>query len=637
MQEDINFKGDVLGQIKSVPGQFFSKETTDEENSFYFSDENLPRSISELKVNLNIMIKKVLEQKKNYFGSSNNQIALINDCVGIISDIHGDLFSLLSSLYCMGAITLQENDFIFYNVDKNTYYTQQEYEKSKEAEEYTQRLNDIMFLNQQLDNYHLYLSAISSSGPDEKFKPFSVEWTDRNKNKYVINEDSVVINFMQREYNCYIFNKSNPKAKMPLEDFIYNLIIKLQQETGRFCVLPTPHLNPNFKGKFINLGDYIDRGFESMECLCISELLTMAGLNIINCIGNHEAMSIMYDDNFFYNFVKRGIKNGTFTTGKLINTGRVGTNGKPIYESFSHTILCKGHLYKLFSIVKSLVADKGKIAGVDFSCEWERELNKLDATLKEKLLAINFSDKLFNTQVEANKFYDSLIQLGFEDKDFFEIKIAVGNTIFGELYDRVDFMKNGFESIVECDEKHKLDFIFGERYWPKSQDDVFLNINQNVGHDAGHFIIISDKFNVTRHDTFRSVGYRKYSSRVCVLVKEIPTNEIFLFTNTLERCYPRHPQRINFINETLAFMDYDFEKAILKNCIPILSPDAKETNKTSFYAKKQSDEIKKFVSKKRMRTFFNIDMKLWKQICKNKSKDNDKKVENENHEAQCQI
>lgn len=64
MQEDINFKGDVLGQIKSVPGQFFSKETTDEENSFYFSDENLPRSISELKVNLNIMIKKVLEQKK---------------------------------------------------------------------------------------------------------------------------------------------------------------------------------------------------------------------------------------------------------------------------------------------------------------------------------------------------------------------------------------------------------------------------------------------------------------------------------------------------------------------------------------------------------------------------------------------
>ena len=121
------------------------------------------------------------------------------------------------------------------------------------------------------------------------------------------------------------------------------------------------------------------------------------------------------------------------------------------------------------------------------------------------------------------------------------------------------------------------------------------------------------------------------------MVKEIPTNEIFLFTNTLERCYPRHPQRINFINETLAFMDDDFEKAILKNCIPILSPDAKETNKTSFYAKKQSDEIKKFVSKKRMRTFFNIDIKLWKQICKNKSKDSDKKVENENHEAQCQI
>ncbi len=645
MQENIIFKGDVLGQIKSVPRQFFSEKTTEEENNFRIANENLPKSISELKANLNIMIKTVLRQKENYFGSSSDQIALIKNCVGIISDIHGDLFSLLSSLYCMGAITLQENDFIFYNADKNTYYTQQEYENSEDAADYNAMLKDINSLYTQLSNYYSYVLSISlSDKSEEDIEPFCVEWKDRKKDEYVIKEDSVAIKSLKYEHNCYISNKSKPEKKMLLEDFIK----EIQNKMDTFYVFPTPHLNPNFKGRFINLGDYIDRGFESMECLCISELLGMANLNIINCIGNHEAMSIGIKDKIFYNFVKRGIKNGTFTTGKLIDTGRINENEQHIYESFSHTILCKGHLYKLFSIVKNLIVDKGKIADVDFFCEWESELNKLDTTLKEKLLAVDFSDELFNTPTDPNKFYDSLIQLGFEDKDFFEIKIAVGNTIFGELYNRIDFTQNGFEAIVDCDESYKLDFIFGERYWPKSKDEVFLNINQNVGHDASEFITISDQFNVTRHDAFRSVGYRANSSKVCVLVKDITaTNEIFLFTNTLELIYRHQAQKINFANEILGFTDDDFEKAILKNYKQIITHQAKETNKASFHVKKQTDEFKKFVSKGRMKRFFNIDLELWQQICKNKSKYNDqdneqdneqnKEIKKKNSKTHCQI
>ncbi len=72
-------------------------------------------SIDDQKSMLNSMISVILSSPISKNGTLNN------DTIAITTDIHGDLFSLLSSLVECGAVIVRENDFMYYNITANRF------------------------------------------------------------------------------------------------------------------------------------------------------------------------------------------------------------------------------------------------------------------------------------------------------------------------------------------------------------------------------------------------------------------------------------------------------------------------------------------------------------------------------------
>lgn len=286
-------------------------------------------------------------------------------------------------------------------------------------------------------------------------------------------------------------------------------------------VMPTPHINPNFKGKLINLGDFIDRGPESVQCICIAELLSLTlGPQMINIIGNHEVM--LYpdanpDENGSYksstglikNIIQRGIDAGYFNTCVVIDTGRKNEQGKHIYNSYAHVPFCKKHSFQLFRFVKVFLSEDDtfiskKIKDEDCYKErfsqmksvWNKQYKKLPDDLKNKIKQI-INDNVIPYPNSIECFYsdpnlllyDKLSKYKIDDVDLFKIKNAVGNSIF-YFHDGSSVNSYSFGlylgSIIGADFLYShtcdMDWIFGERYKP-NEDSLFATVTQQVGHE----------------------------------------------------------------------------------------------------------------------------------------------------------
>ena len=262
------------------------KSTTGFNGVFELVDD-IYTAVDDQKIHFNNMIRKLNEVKANRikelteaFKGKNpdKEVATdIDNCAlqagwtAKITDVHGDLFSMLASYVYVGAVDFVEGDFIYYAVKTGTYLTQEMYDQLED------------------------------------------------------------------------------------KSLIY--------------VIPTPHINPKFKGTIVILGDYIDRGPESLQCICMAELISFKlGKQMVNIIGNHEAMlgtETVKDKSYGYklsqglikNIIQRGINGGYFNTCVVVDTGNKDKDkdGKPVYESYAHTMICQKHLMKMFKFVQALM------------------------------------------------------------------------------------------------------------------------------------------------------------------------------------------------------------------------------------------------------------------------------------------
>ncbi len=308
-------------------------------------------------------------------------------------------------------------------------------------------------------------------------------------------------------------------------------------------VIPFPFIN-NIKGKVINCGDIIDRGPESIACLVINTLLAQAMPDSIICLlGNHEAMRytlLNYDwDNFLscgdliINFIDFCVQKNILRTGYIEKGIK---DGKKIHHVYSHTVFLKEHLPKLFNMLYNLnLKTESRNKETTFIKKllerWKDRFEKLNKDLKLKVNTFKSSSQ-FTEFLKTHKlrrpysviededfedFYNTLINFGFKDVEFFELKFAIGD-VFHNNYYHFLASKIGYS--------YGLDYsiygwLFAERHEPKlsASEQIIPNIIQYLGHNFRNYLNIFATFIYL--DLRRSCAYRNGESRVALLVFNI--------------------------------------------------------------------------------------------------------------------
>lgn len=615
-------------------------ELTDEESKFNYPfyqigddvirlQTTIPKQISiqAQEKNINALIGKVIEFKEQYYEDfetryknkhTNDNIefnienmSLQKNSRAVMSDAHGDLFSLLSAIYSIGFINLYKNNFLYFNLKTKQFVSREECyrileEAAKKTNEAWQPI-DIF-----LEHIEIFLQIINK-------KDKTIEQKINELQKYI--KEKEILNFEIGEFNKFItftYEKISIKIDETIcgqtqrfsikisdnnftnyKELIYNpfnyvndvkeMFVDWKKEFANkilnenfntiFYVIPmlfinqNIYMNPDSYGKFIDLGDSIDRGPESVACLVTYALLSKAIPQSIKCmLGNHETMQriLGYDNNDFVNLIDFCIENRILKAGYIEKSI---VNGKTIWRAYSHTIFTKKHLPKLFALLVILSyissSETSDIANAikkrlddDFEKylkeKWSIIFNSLDKALQEKLtnflkdndlkeLLLNYfnvydpnpksfswkdsDDDLVDNdnedkfkKIEWQNFYKALIELGFTNNEFFELKFALCSIFYNNYYaTALTIWESVFKSL--CGD---MFWPFGERYVPNDKNELFDNVIQYLGHDYGDFVLIPESLGglVIYLDTYRSAGYRNNESRLNLLLINIMLNTI---------------------------------------------------------------------------------------------------------------
>lgn len=613
---------------------------TDEESKFNYPfyqigddvirlQTTIPKQISiqTQEKNINALIGKVIEFKEQYYEDfetryknkhTNDNIefnienmSLQKNSRAVMSDAHGDLFSLLSAIYSIGFINLYKNNFLYFNLKTKQFVSREECyrileEAAKKTNEAWQTI-DIF-----LEHIEIFLQIINEKDKtiDQKINELQKYIKEKGILNFEISKFNKFITFTYEKISIYIGETSYSQTQRfsikisdnnftNYKELIYNfnyvndvkeMFVDWKKEFANkilnenfnaiFYVIPmlfinqNIYMNPDSYGKFIDLGDSIDRGSESVACLVTYALLSQAIPQSIKCIlGNHEAMQLLlsyFVDCDFISLIDFCIENKMLVTGYIEKNI---INGKTIWRAYSHTIFTKKHLPKLFALLVILSyissSETSDIANAikrklddDFENylkeKWSIIFNSLDKALQEKLtnflkdndlkeLLLNYfkvydpnpksfswedSDDDFEDndnedkfkKIEWQNFYKALIELGFTNNEFFELKFALCSIFYNNYYyTALNIWESVFQSL--CGDMY---WPFGERYIPNDKNELFDDVIQYLGHDYGDFVLIPKNLGglVIYLDTYRSAGYRNNESRLNLLLINIMLNTI---------------------------------------------------------------------------------------------------------------
>lgn len=150
-----------------------------------------------------------------------------------------------------------------------------------------------------------------------------------------------------------------------------------------------------------------------------------------------------------------------------------------------------------------------------------------------KFFIVNNKGKTIFYQ-EWQSFYSKLMEFGFTNNEFFELKFAMCSIFYNEYYKTANIIwKNVFLGLAEEDARF-MGWLFGERYVPENKCELFDDVIQYLGHDHANFILMPENLGglVIYLDTCRSAGYRtdkeglNNESRLNLLLTDITLNDI---------------------------------------------------------------------------------------------------------------
>ncbi len=285
---------------------------------------------------INSIIDKDYEFVNEYCKKHNiniNELALQKNNRAITSNTHGDLFSVMVGLNLSG-VNFFKNCFFYFDLGNNRFLDSRE-----ECIQLINKIindclnNDLKFINAFTKHYKQIFNIFSQqTGYDKSVKELqqlinqenpndnfeitkqtirikenidnTIHIRDKNIFKFNYNnENEIIITNVLNDIKCEIqlnikdknFSKSisasslaTSNLKQKLNEWIKEFI-PIKCNSNPIYVIPIPYINPNFNGKFIDLGDSIGRGPEFITCLIIYALLAQAMPNSIICLlGNHE-------------------------------------------------------------------------------------------------------------------------------------------------------------------------------------------------------------------------------------------------------------------------------------------------------------------------------------------------------------
>ncbi len=523
-----------------------------------------------------------LNERKEYFsviqnfqaGESPSENSLI-----IISNIDGDILSLIEKLISLGVCNF--NGLSFYEIEEQKFISEEELipliplkeiANGNVENNFTQMINNFFMLPN--------LNAVSNINITEKINK---DIQRLNSKKYVKNpitfiKDNDKLIFTQKfednEYKIVISNESNssnmnffyndthilqdemPKdLSNPLTNMQYPLSYankisdKLTKSKNSFYALPNLQINPNFNQKIIFSGNTIGE-FKSVPCLLLMEHLVTANPNIKFLIGPQEIITKDTKPNTS-SILRRLVENDKLSTGIIMQD-----------NSFFYNIFLPSHLPQLFEILQALRNENSDLP-IEYKGNWQVQFDKLSPDLKAKInLEIPFikkNDKAKSikdimaksrakTYINLNSYelYCELKNKGFTDKDFIELKNAIGNIFFDLSYLDERLIKKYLSRNENYD-----NWIFGKIN--SIPDEHFFNINQNIS-AINVFEILKPKYyrvtqtkididNQTKNITLstgeiinnESYSYQKfYKPELCFLFKilvKIYDEFVFLLTD----------------------------------------------------------------------------------------------------------
>lgn len=616
--------------------QFTTEELMDEPNEIELSDIKFPielgkigddivwQSTSPKQIDIiaqekhnNSIIDKAYEFVNEYCKKHNiniNELVLQKNNRAITSDIHGDLLSMIVSLIFSG-INFCKNCFFYFDLGNNRFITREEAIKLIKENvismsyhiqfintfmKYYKQINSIFYEQKNYDKSVKELQQlINQENPNDNFKitkqTIQIEENigntiyirDKNIFKFTCNnENEIIITNVLNDIQCEIqlnikdenFSKSisanslaTSNLKQKSNEWIKEFI-PIKRNSNPIYVIPIPYFIPNLKIKFIDLGDSIDRGPESITCLIIYALLSQAMPNSIICLlGNHETMGYEICESL-QNFIEFCIEKKAFRTGYIEKAIK---DGQEIYYSYSHVIFAKEDLPNLFAllyIIFNIDTEKKFLREQDIEVftkhikeKWPKRFSELPEELQVKVinffdknnlkqLAIKFDDpndpnyiakshqfndfySFINFFKYSSKYifilYTILKNAGFKDIDFLELRNAVGD-IFYNNYFLILFDCQKFKIYIKIDSGS---FMHARRYNEFKLSMLFDNIYQHIGHNPNNFTTIPKNSNgyLINHDVLRSVGHRETESRVNLFILNIYTHNFFMIDGFVSR------------------------------------------------------------------------------------------------------
>lgn len=445
-----------------------------------------------------------LIKRKEYFnviqnfqaGESPSENSLI-----IISNIDGDILSLIEKLISLGVCNF--NGLSFYEIEEQKFISEEELiplitlkEIANENVEnnFTQMINNF-FMLPDLDKIKTNITEKIKKQIERLNKKFSITFEENNEKLFFTQK------FEDNEYKIVISKESNPsnmdffyndicvlKDKMPenLSDFLTirtypsefskKISDKLTKSKNSFYVLPNLQINPNFNQKIIFSGNIIGK-FKSVPCLLLMEHLVTANPNIKFLIGPQETI------------LKDTPPNTSLILRKLVKNDKLSTGIITQDNSFFYNVFLPSHLPQLFEILQALRNENSDLP-IEYKGNWQVQFDKLSPDLKVKInLEIPFIEKddkaksvkdimaksRAKTYINLNgyKLYCELKNKGFTDKDFIELKNAIGNIFFDISYLGERLIKKYLSRNENYD-----NWLFGKIN--SIPDEHFFNINQNI-------------------------------------------------------------------------------------------------------------------------------------------------------------